>query len=175
MFSHLESILLLTNSTPPSSFTLQEFFFPSLIFVSNGSLRASCRKKRDMTSNRKRNIDTIDLTGDDEDHYEFGRFSKKPVKANPSGFLHGQRSSQSSRERRNEDSFSFPSQSSAIPNSSQTAPSFSQDQDLMISSSQPPQNTQAIMEEETHASDLVLGSQDFDDGDYDNYELYGIY
>ncbi|KAK2765991.1 hypothetical protein FQN54_007506 [Arachnomyces sp. PD_36] len=127
-----------------------------------------------MAFNGKRTIETLDLTGDDDDYYDFGHLSQKSTKVNRSDFPRGQRwgqnssplsSSQASRNSRQAgryaDSFGSQPQSSATSMSSQPVPS----------SSQPP-STQVIIEEENHATDLVLGSQDFDDGDYDDYELY---
>jgi hypothetical protein len=83
--------------------------------------------------------------------------------------LPSSQTSQNSRARSNGESFG-PPQSSATTISSQVAPSSSQNQGWGELPS-----TQAVIEEETRATDLVVGSQDFDDGDYDSYELYGIF
>lgn len=137
---------------------------------------------RDMTSNGKRNIDFVDLTEDNDDH-RFSRPSQqRSAKVSRPRFHHEQQpfsqsrdfisSSQSSLSSRgktgNEHSFTPFSQSSAT-SASQSAPGTSQAQDWS------PPNTQAVIEDEARAADLVVGSQDFDDGDYDNYEFYGIY
>lgn len=133
-----------------------------------------------MTSNGKRNVDFLDLTEDNDDHGFSRPSQQKSAKVSQSNFSSEQRfrqnldflsSSQSSRNSRqkkgNEHSFTPSSQSSAT-STSQSAP-VSQDQDWS------PPNTQAVIEDEARAADLVVGSQDFDDGDYDNYEFYGIY
>lgn len=133
-----------------------------------------------MASNGKRNIDMIDLTGDDNQDSS-RQPQQKSTKAGHSDFPRSQRlnqgldflsSSQSSRNRRgidrNVELSTSLSQGAATP-MSQSAPTSSQNQDWS------PPNTQAVMEDEARAADLVLGSQDFDDGDYENYEFYGIY